>query len=101
MTHLTHRISPPFHDAHRDRAAPAAAQVRAFAFYTCFRLADPEQAELIMNADPYYWTQDNGAGGPIHFSTTYKQLDMVHHILNNCPEAVNQSDQRGFTPLHR
>ena len=29
MTHLTHRISPPFHDAHRDRAAPAAAQVRA------------------------------------------------------------------------
>ena len=54
-----------------------------------------------MNADPYYWTQDNGAGGPIHFSTTYKQLDMVHHILNNCPEAVNQPDHRGFTPLHR
>ena len=48
-----------------------------------------------MNADPYYWTQYNGAGGPVHFSTTYKQLDMLHHILNNCPEAVNQSDQRG------
>ena len=30
-----------------------------------------------MDTDPYYWSQDNGAGGPIHFATTYKQLDMV------------------------
>ena len=30
-----------------------------------------------MDSDPYYWTQDNGAGAPVHFATTYKQLDMV------------------------
>ena len=102
MTRLTHRISPhiPRRSTETGRHPPQP-KFEPFAFYTCFRLGDPEQLELIMNADPYYWTQDNGAGGPVHFSTTYKQLDMLHHILNNCPEAVNQSDQRGFTPLHR
>jgi [acyl-carrier-protein] S-malonyltransferase len=30
-----------------------------------------------METDPYFWTQDNGAGAPVHFATTYKQLDMV------------------------
>ena len=80
---------------------PPQPKYEPFAFYSCFRLGDPEQLVMIMENDPYYWTQDNGAGGPVHFSTTYKQLDMLHHILNNCPEAVNQSDQRGFTPLHR
>jgi [acyl-carrier-protein] S-malonyltransferase len=65
------------------------------------RTGDPEQAAIIMEADPYFWTQDNGAGGPVHFATTYKQIDMLHHILRNCPEAVNQRDPRGFTPLHR
>ena len=53
-----------------------------------------------METDPYYWTQDNGAGGPVHFATTYKQIDMLHHILRNCPQAVNQRDVRGFTHLH-
>ena len=56
---------------------------------------------IIMETDPYYWTQDNGAGGPVHFATTYKQIDMLHHILRHCPEAINQRDPRGFTPLHR
>lgn len=32
-----------------------------------------------METDPYFVTQDNGAGAPIHFATTYKQLDMVGH----------------------
>lgn len=54
-----------------------------------------------MEIDPYFWTQDNGAGAPIHFAVTYKQLDMVHHILRNVPECVNQRDDKGFTPLHR
>ena len=54
-----------------------------------------------MDTDPYYWTQDNGAGGPVHFATTYKQIDMLHHIIRNCPQAINQGDVRGFTPLHR
>jgi [acyl-carrier-protein] S-malonyltransferase len=115
----------------------------------------------IMDTDPYYWTQDNGAGAPIHFATTYRQLDMarflfslcfcctdatrtvaprrqpparpprapppplpcartdaspararvcapaplcrpqLHHIIRNCPEAINQRDGRGLTALHR
>jgi ABC-type multidrug transport system fused ATPase/permease subunit len=31
----------------------------------------------IMDTDPYFWSQNNGAGAPIHFATTYKQLDMA------------------------
>lgn len=54
----------------------------------------------IMQVDPYFITQDNGAGAPIHFAVTYRQLDMVHHLLN-CGAHVNQRDPRGFTPLHR
>jgi len=30
-----------------------------------------------MHTDPYFWSQNNGAGAPVHFATTYKQLDMV------------------------
>ena len=44
--------------------------------------------------------QDNGAGAPLHFAVTYRQLDMVHHLINN-GAAVNQSDPQGYTPLHR
>ena len=46
-------------------------------FYSAVRLGDPEQLAKIMETDPYFITQDNGAGAPIHFATTYKQLDMV------------------------
>jgi hypothetical protein len=74
---------------------PPQPKFEPFAFYSCFRLGDPEQAAIIMETDPYFWTQDNGAGGPVHFSTTYKQIDMLHHILRNCPQAVNQRDVRG------
>jgi len=35
------------------------------------------QMAKIMAADPYFVTQDNGAGAPLHFATTYRQLDMV------------------------
>ena len=38
-----------------------------------------------METDPYFWTQDNGAGAPVHFATTYKQLDMLHHVLRHAP----------------
>lgn len=70
------------------------------AFYSAVRLGDPEQLAKIMETDPYFITQDNGAGAPIHFATTYRQLDMIHHLLNNGAE-VNQRDDKGFTPLHR
>lgn len=48
-----------------------------FAFYSSVRLGDPEQLALIMKTDPYFLTQDNGAGAPLHFATTFRQLDMV------------------------
>lgn len=47
------------------------------AFYSAVRLGDPEQLAKVMDVDPYFITQDNGAGAPVHFATTYKQLDMV------------------------
>lgn len=47
------------------------------AFYSSVRLGDPEQLAKIMDTDPYFVTQDNGAGAPLHFATTYRQLDMV------------------------
>ena len=46
-------------------------------FYSCARLGQPELLDKIMKTDPYFITQDNGAGSPLHFATTYKQLDMV------------------------
>jgi len=55
----------------------------------------------VLACDPYYLTQDNGAGAPLHFATTYGQLDMVHHLINLGAE-VNQRDTKsGMTPLHR
>jgi len=53
-----------------------------------------------MKTDPFYITQDNGAGAPIHFATTYKQLDMISHCLDLGAE-INQQDDKGMTPLHR
>lgn len=51
------------------------------------RLGDPEALAKIMEVDPYYITQDNGAGAPLHFATTYKQLDMVGQpaLQQACP----------------
>ncbi|GLC48733.1 hypothetical protein PLESTB_000131000 [Pleodorina starrii] len=72
----------------------------AFAFYSAVRMGDPELLARIIQVDPYFVTQDNGAGAPIHFAVTYRQLDMVHHLLN-LGASVNQRDPKGFTPLHR
>ena len=46
-------------------------------FYSAVRLGEPDQLAKVMSTDPYFVTQDNGAGAPLHFGTTYKQLDMV------------------------
>ena len=46
-------------------------------FYAAVRAGDPAALARVMDADPYYVTQDNGAGAPLHFAVTYKQLDMV------------------------
>ncbi len=94
-------------------------------FYGCARLGNPELLKKIMETDPYFITQDNGAGSPLHFATTYKQLDMVRlwkesftrtwekrpapliscslqiHYLLSLGAEVNQRDDKGFTPLHR
>lgn len=79
---------------------PPQPQYPPFAFYSCVRLGDPEQLAKVIDTDPYFITQDNGAGAPAHFAVTYKQLDMLHHLLNNGAE-VNQRDSKGWTPLHR
>eukprot|EP00198_Chlamydomonas_reinhardtii_P012419 XP_001701756.1 predicted protein [Chlamydomonas reinhardtii] len=79
---------------------PPQPRYHAFAFYSAVRLGDPEMLARIMTVDPYFVTQDNGAGAPIHFAVTYRQLDMVHHLLN-LGAHVNQRDPRGLTPLHR
>ena len=70
------------------------------AFYTAIRLSDPEVLSQIMSVDPFFVTQDNGAGSPLHFAVTYKRLDMALNLLNLGAE-VNQKDARGYTPLHR
>ena len=54
---------------------------KPIAFYSAVRLGDPEQLAKIMARDPYFLTQDNGAGAPVHFATTYRQLDMVRSTL--------------------
>ena len=61
---------------------PATPKYPPFAFYTCVRMGDPEQLAKIMATDVYFITQDNGGGAPVHFATTYKQLDMVSPAQN-------------------
>ena len=54
------------------------------------RLGEPEKLLEIMARDPYFVTQDNGAGAPLHFATTYKQLDMVCALLACLPAATDR-----------
>ena len=67
---------------------PPVPQYPPIAFYSAVRLGDPEQLAKIMDTDPYFITQDNGAGAPIHFATTYKQLDMVGLRWGGGPEGA-------------
>jgi [acyl-carrier-protein] S-malonyltransferase len=93
--------------------------------------AGPSVLVGVAARDPYFPTQDNGAGSALHVAVTHGRLDMVHFLLSSscayddkegakaeaaaagaspsssstpaplCP-AVNQRDfARGFTPLHR
>lgn len=41
---------------------PPQPQYPPFAFYSCVRLGDPEQLAKVIDTDPYFITQDNGAG---------------------------------------
>ena len=50
---------------------------KPIAFYSAVRLGNPGFLAEVMATDPYYVTQDNGAGAPMHFATTYRQLDMA------------------------
>lgn len=56
---------------------PPQPKFKPISFYSSVRLGNPEQLAEVMRTDPYFVTQDNGAGSPLHFATTYKQLDMV------------------------
>lgn len=67
---------------------------KPIAFYSCARLGDPDQLAKIMATDPYFITQDNGAGAPLHFATTYKQLDMVSNCGQGNTLAFSLSERR-------
>jgi Ankyrin repeats (many copies) len=95
---VTHATMP--RDMTRTGRYPPQPRFPPFSFYSAVRLGDPELLATIMDVDPYFVTQDNGAGAPLHFAVTYGQLDMVHHLLNN-GALVNQRDGKGWTPLHR
>ena len=41
---------------------PPQPRFQPFSFYSCVRLGDPEMLGAIMSSDPYFITQDNGAG---------------------------------------
>ena len=60
---------------------PPNPKFKPISFYSCFRLGNPEQLRTILETDPYFVTQDNGAGAPLHFATTHKQLDMVRQAM--------------------
>ena len=64
----------------------------------------PRAGAQVMDTDPYFWTQDNGAGAPVHFATTYKQLDMVRGMAR-CGDATHCSSAslaaRSFAALAR
>lgn len=69
---------------------PPQPKYKPISFYSSVRLGNPEQLKKIIATDPYYVTQNNGAGAPLHFATTYKQLDMVR---DQKLERYNQSCQ--------
>ncbi len=102
LLHLdnTHRPSNMPRDMSGTGRYPPVPKHQPTEFYGSVRLGDPERLFHIMSVDPYFLTQNNGAGAPIHFATTYKQLDMLHHLLNNGAE-INQRDDNGLTALHR
>ena len=66
-------------------------------FYSAVRLGDAAALEAVLRADPYFVTQDNGAGAPVHFAATYKQLDMVRDSggLENEAEEITGERDRG------
>jgi hypothetical protein len=77
----------------RPRRYPPVPFYPPIAFYSAVRLGDPEQLAKVMETDPYFVTQDNGAGAPVHFATTYKQLDMVRLALER-PAASQRAASR-------
>lgn len=76
---------------------PPQSKHKPISFYSAVRLGDPEQLATVMKADPYFITQDNGAGAPLHFATTYKQIDMVRLFelpasAQHCLKAICKKD---------
>jgi [acyl-carrier-protein] S-malonyltransferase len=54
-----------------------------------------------MDSDPYFWSQNNGGGAPVHFATTYKQLDMVRRAAEKTCAPLPSSPARATTPVYR
>ena len=68
-------------------------------FYGAVRAGDASRLAAIMEADPYFVTQDNGAGAPLHFAVTYKQLEMVRVWVGR-EECFCFRGRQLLTPLH-
>ena len=63
-------------------------------FYSCIALGDVPLFRRILAVDPFFITQDNGAGAPIHFAASYLQLDMLRYLLDHGAD-INQQDRLG------
>jgi [acyl-carrier-protein] S-malonyltransferase len=57
-------------------------------FYSAASLGNIPLLQSIMSSDPYFVTQDNGAGAPIHFAASYCQLEMLKFLLDQGAEVT-------------
>ena len=46
----------------------------------------------IMKKDPYFLTQDNGSGSPLHFAVRYCQIDMARPIFPPSPDGFKERE---------
>ena len=69
-------------------------------FYAAVSTGRLDLFRNIIDVDPYYASQDNGAGSPLHFAASYGEPDMISELLEY-GGLVNQRDLFGMTPLHR
>jgi len=53
------------------------------AFYAAARAGDPAALVGVAARDPYFFTQDNGAGSALHVAVTHCRLDMAHFLLSS------------------
>ena len=83
----------PIQRFHRVRYPPAT-------FYAAISTGSLDLFREIIGVDPYYASQDNGAGTPLHFAASYGEPEMIPELLEY-GGLINSKDIFGMTPLHR